>query len=141
MIVTPKGHYECPRCLSKDVYESEESIGAVAMTLDTPGPVNPTLINSVNAQVYRCRNCGEKAQLIFSQKYIAQKARKEAKAMPWATAPFAIIFLFVAIYIFNDPYIGNSGTGIALAIGCVILSLIFGLVAFTAIKAAPKKRK
>jgi hypothetical protein len=140
MTVTPKGHYECPRCHSKDVYESEESIGALAMTIDTPGPVNPTLINNVSTQVYRCRNCGEKAKLIFSQKYIAEKARKEARAMPWATAPFAMAFLLVAIYILNDPYIGHTGTGIALAVGSGILSLIFGLVAFAAIKAAPKKR-
>lgn len=60
------GYYKCIRCGGGDVYVSEENGRTYALTLDTPGPVDPTLFNTFKEKVTRCRNCGEKSNYIMS---------------------------------------------------------------------------
>ncbi len=129
MTTLEKGYHECPRCFSRDVYESQETSGAIAYTLNTPGPIDPTIINPIKNQIFMCRNCGEKANWFFNQEYIEEKRRRESKVIPFVTAPFAAVFLLLGIYVFNDPWLSTSGTGLIAGIGSLALAVIFGLVA------------
>ena len=117
-----KGHYQCPRCNSVDIYETTETTGAMAFTLNTPGPVDPTIVNPIRNQVFRCRDCGEKARWIPNPSYIAAKMKREAKVMPWVSGPFTIVFAALGIWVFNDPWLRESGTGIGVGDGITIIS-------------------
>ena len=60
------GYYQCIRCGGRDTYESEETTSYTAMTIDTPGPIDHTLVNANKRKMQRCRACGERAQYIMS---------------------------------------------------------------------------
>ena len=55
--VKNQGHYECRSCSGKKYYSSEETSGAYAITLNTPGPVDPTIVNTLKKNVIRCQDC------------------------------------------------------------------------------------
>ena len=136
-----KGYYECPRCGSKDVFEAEEVTGAMALTLNTPGPVDPTLVNLIKSTVVKCRSCGEKARWQYTQQYLANKRKKEESIMPWVTTPFAFVFLFLALYFFTDPWLRESGSGIFIGIFSLVMGIIFSLVAYSSITTQLKRKK
>ena len=134
-----KGHYECPRCNSTDVFESQETTGAMAFTLNTPGPVDPTIINPIKSQVYLCRNCGEKAKWIPNARYIAAKLEKETRMMPWVSAPFAVIFTLVGLYVLNEPWLRESPTGIGVGLFSFLFAGLMALVTFSSFTSRKKK--
>ena len=74
--VKNEGHFECPRCSSREYYNSEETAGAYAMTLNTPGPVDPTIINTIKKNVTRCKECQSEMRWIPSA--AALKAREKS---------------------------------------------------------------
>ena len=61
------GYYLCPRCGGDQAYSSEENGRTFAMTLNTPGPVDPTLFHTMKQTVSRCKNCGEKTKYIMTE--------------------------------------------------------------------------
>lgn len=62
------GCYQCPRCNSREVYDSEKTIGVSAMTIDVPGPVNSTIVNVDRVDAKRCRHCNSVAPYIMHPK-------------------------------------------------------------------------
>jgi hypothetical protein len=62
-----KGKQVCIRCKSDRIYYTEETIGAIGMTLNTPGPVDPVLVNSVKGTVSRCQDCGGRTRYVYSE--------------------------------------------------------------------------
>jgi DNA-directed RNA polymerase subunit RPC12/RpoP len=65
------GVYVCPRCGSGETYSSEENGRTFALTLDTPSPVDPTILHTMKQEIVRCKKCGEKSN------YHGRKASKE----------------------------------------------------------------
>ncbi len=118
------GHYECPRCQGQDVYKSEETTGAMAMTLDTPGPVDPTLVNYTKSTVIRCRNCGEKARWFDSPETIRYKQKRDSSATKVIGIIAGIGFFFGGIYIMAQDIEGTTG----LVIGAFVASAFFLLI-------------
>lgn len=129
-----KGHYECPRCNSSDLFESTETTGAMALTVNTPGPVDPTLISPITNRVLVCRNCGEKARWIDNPLFIAEKLAKEEKVMPWITGIFALLFAGFGIYALNQPWLLESSSGGLLLVVSLVLTGIFALATFSMAK-------
>jgi hypothetical protein len=100
------GTYQCPRCNSREVYDSEKTIGVSAMTIDVPGPVNSTIVNVDKVSAKRCRYCNTltpylrhpKAQAEFD----ARKRKNLEDKIKKAGIVLAVIFsLFVVIGIYN----------------------------------------
>ncbi len=60
------GYFKCIRCGGRDTYKSLETVGFSAISVDTPGPVDHTLVNANKKEITRCRACGEKAEYIMS---------------------------------------------------------------------------
>ena len=77
------GCYQCPRCNSREVYDSEKTIGVSAMTIDVPGPVNSTIVNVDRVDAKRCRYCNSVAPYIMHPKakeeFDARRRRKIEK--------------------------------------------------------------
>lgn len=77
------GCYQCPRCNSREVYDSEKTIGVSAMTIDVPGPVNSTIVNVDRVDAKRCRHCNSVAPYIMHPKakeeFDARRRRKIEK--------------------------------------------------------------
>ena len=77
------GCYQCPRCNSREVYDSEKTIGVSAMTIDVPGPVNSTIVNVDRVDAKRCRDCNSVAPYIMHPKakeeFDARRRRKIEK--------------------------------------------------------------
>lgn len=75
------GCYQCPRCYNRDVYDSEKTIGAYAVTYDVKGPVNPTFVNADTIPVKRCRKCNEVADYIEHPKYKKEMQERRLKRL------------------------------------------------------------
>jgi uncharacterized protein (DUF983 family) len=90
------GYYQCIRCGGRDTYESEETTSYTAMTIDTPGPIDHTLVNANKRKMQRCRACGERAQYIMTN----AEAAKEKKAV--ITAVVSVV-AFVVLMILTIP--------------------------------------
>ena len=73
------GHYECPRCNGRRTYESEETIGAFGMTLETENIVSPSIIRPTKGVVIRCKDCGERTKWFDSDETKAYKYNRETK--------------------------------------------------------------
>jgi hypothetical protein len=119
------GHWECTSCKGRNVYVSEEVSGAMAVTINTPGPVDPTYINTIRNKVTRCKACGERARWILSPEGLKAKGRKENSQMVWIGYIFGVIFAGMALYFWLTwPY--EFDMAIILMIGAMaLLSLIF----------------
>ncbi len=134
-VVNP-GHYLCPRCKSQQVYESQETTGAYAVTLDTPGPINPTFVNRIQQTIMRCINCNEKAIWIDSPEAIAAKNHRDSVGYAWVGFIFGFVFLFLGMYIADQAIDGTTG----LMVGSFIGSAIMFLIGYYGYKSASAKK-
>jgi hypothetical protein len=97
--VANMGHWECTSCKGRNVYVSEEVSGAMAVTINTPGPVDPTYINTIRNKVTRCSDCDQRAIWILSPEALAAKGRKENSQMVWVGYFGGVAFAGMALYI------------------------------------------
>lgn len=97
------GCYQCPRCNSREVYNSEKTISVSAMTIDVPGPVNSTIINTDKVDAKRCRHCNTVAPWIAHPKAIEEaKARKVIKIKKMLKISSIVLgVLFAIILVIN----------------------------------------
>jgi DNA-directed RNA polymerase subunit RPC12/RpoP len=91
--------YVCPRCGSSDTYSSEENGRTFAVTLDTPGPVDPTVFHTMKETVTRCKNCGEKPNYIYSAVDLLKNSQNGVK-IGWTTG---LSFGFVGLSLIVLP--------------------------------------
>jgi hypothetical protein len=101
------GTYQCPRCNSREVYDSEKTIGVSAMTIDVPGPVNSTIVNVDKVSAKRCRYCNTVTPYLRHPKAQAEfEARKrknlEKKLKKAGLVLIVIISIFAVIGIYNS---------------------------------------
>jgi hypothetical protein len=120
------GYYQCPRCNGREAYESEETTGAMAMTLNTDNPVDPTIIRSTTGIVMRCKECGEKTRWFDSAETVAYKTKRDAKASTVISYVGGLGFLFMGFYIIGQGLEGTTG----LTIGVFVASAIFLLMGY-----------
>jgi len=100
------GCYQCPRCNSREVYDSEKTIGVSAMTIDVPGPVNSTIVNVDRVDAKRCRYCNTITPYLRHPKAQAEfEARKrknlEKNLKKAGVVVLVVLSLFAAIGIYN----------------------------------------
>jgi hypothetical protein len=94
------GCYQCPRCNSREVYDSQKTIGVSAMTIDVPGPVNSTIVNVDKVDAKRCRYCNSVAPWIAHPKAVAEaKARKAKKIKKILKVGSVVVAAFIAMII------------------------------------------
>ena len=98
------GHWACRKCGGTDLYNSEETTGAYAMTLNTPGPVDPTVINTLKSNILRCKACQEKATWIMSGEAVKEMNRRENSAGAWISFPGAIIIGSIPFMLYEPPF-------------------------------------
>jgi hypothetical protein len=99
------GHWECTRCKSQNVHVSEEVSGAMGVTINTPGPIDPILINTIKNKVTRCSDCGERASWILSPEALKAKGRRENAKMVWVGYLGGVAFAGTALYLWLTwPY-------------------------------------
>lgn len=95
------GCYQCPRCNSREVYNSEKTISVSAMTIDVPGPVNSTIINTDKVDAKRCRHCNTVAPWIAHPKAIeeakARKVKKIKKMLKISSIVLGILFAIILV--------------------------------------------
>ena len=96
----------------------------MAMTLNTPGPVDPILVNHIKSTVIRCTICREKSTWHDSAETIAYKQKREKKQMKAVGLISGFGFLFGGLYIVDQGSEGTTG----LAIGTFVASAIFFLI-------------
>lgn len=89
------GYYKCIRCGGTATYMSLETVGFSAISVDTPGPVDHTLVNANKREIARCRACGEKAQYIMSS---AEAAKDKKKNL---VTGIGTLVLFIAVVIWG----------------------------------------
>ena len=101
------GCYQCPRCNSREVYDSEKTINVSAITIDAPGPASSTIINSDQIHTKRCRHCNTEAPWLAHPKAVeeanerkAEKLRKVLKVVGIFLG--AIVGIMFALNIFNS---------------------------------------
>jgi hypothetical protein len=125
------GHWECTSCKGQNVYVSEEVSGAMAVTINTPGPIDPTYINTIKNKVTRCSDCGERASWILSPEALKAKGRRENAQMVWIGYLGGVAFAGSALYLWLTwPY--EFELTIILLIGAsALLSLIFFSVGYS----------
>jgi hypothetical protein len=127
---TNVGYWECTNCRSRDVYVSEEVSGAMAVTINTPGPVDPTFINQIKHNVTRCNHCGAKAMWVLTPEALKAKGRRENSQMVWIGYIASVVFAGVGLYFWLTwPY--DFNLTIILVIGAMALfSLVFFMVGY-----------
>lgn len=121
------GHYKCPRCESGKAYESEENTGAMGLTLNTDGPVDPTIIRATTSIVMRCFDCGEKTKWFDSAETRAYKAKRDATASTIICYVAGVIFLLAGIYVIGLDISGTTGATI-FTFAMSAIFLFFGYV-------------
>lgn len=134
--VSNPGHYFCPRCKGVEVYESKETVGAFAVSFDSPGPVDPTLVNRIQGTVVRCVNCAEKAVWIDSPEAIAANKRQKSVEYAWVGGIFGVVFLCLGIFILSSDVPGTSG----LMFGSFFGSAVFFLIGYTGYSSAKRNQ-
>jgi hypothetical protein len=67
-----KSKQVCISCGGEHVFYTEETIGAIGMTMNTPGPVDPVLVNTVKGTVSRCQDCGGRTRYVHSQEQLSR---------------------------------------------------------------------
>lgn len=115
------GQYVCPRCGSNEAYQSEEVTGAMALSYDTPGPVDPTMVSAIKGKVMRCKDCGEKTNWVLSAEGRRAKARRETKANSVIGIIFGVVFSLLGLYLMGA---GIPGTTIIM-VGCFVIAAVF----------------
>jgi hypothetical protein len=124
------GYYQCPRCNGRNAYESEETTGAIALTLNTDNPVDPTIIRPTTGTVMRCKDCSEKTKWFDSAETIAYKAKRETKANTVIGYVGGVVFFFSGFWIIGQDLDGLTG----LTIGSFVASAVFFLVGYSSSK-------
>lgn len=101
------GTYQCPRCNSREVYDSEKTIGVSAMTIDVPGPVNSTIVNVDKVSAKRCRYCNTVTPYLrhprAQAEYEARRKKdleKKLKRVGWVATIIIALFLVGKIMFF-----------------------------------------
>jgi hypothetical protein len=105
------GCYQCPRCNSREVYDSEKTIGVSAMTIDVPGPVNSTIVNVDKVDAKRCRYCDSVAPYVMHPKAreefeIRKKSKRKRRLKFLGLAAGGVLGVILAGNI--TSYIGNQ---------------------------------
>jgi DNA-directed RNA polymerase subunit RPC12/RpoP len=121
------GVYVCPRCGSGETYSSEENGRTIALTLDAPGPVDPTLFRTMKETVTRCKKCGEKTAYIPS-KEDRLKNMQSAVKQSWSSFGFfgvtGILVLSIPLFTNGEPWLTNGELSeITSWIGIIFLAL------------------
>jgi hypothetical protein len=98
------GHWQCRKCGGRDLYNSEETTGAYAMTLNTPGPVDPTIVNTLKSNVLRCEACQEKAIWIMSEEAVQEMNRRENRLGAWISFPSAVILGAIPFMLYEPTF-------------------------------------
>jgi hypothetical protein len=95
------GCYQCPRCNSREVYDSEKTIGVTAMTIDVRGPVDSTIVNVDKVHAKRCRYCNSVAPYIAHPKAVeeakARKVKKIKKMLKISSIVLGILFAIILV--------------------------------------------
>jgi len=128
---TNTGHRECTGCKGQNIYVSEEVSGAMAVPINTPGPVDLTFMKTILFKVKRCSDCGEKVIWILSPEAFAAERRKQGSQMVWIGYLGGVAFAGTALYLWLTwPY--EFELTIILLIGAsALLSLIFFSVGYS----------
>ena len=107
------------------------------LTINTPGPIDPTFVNTIKNKVTRCADCGEKAIWILSPEALKAKGRKENSQMVWVGYISGVVFAGVALYLLLTwPY--EFDLTIILLIGA---SVLFSFLSFvTGVSSAQMKK-
>jgi hypothetical protein len=103
------GCYQCPRCNNRDVYDSEKTIGAYAITYNVKGPVDPTFINTDTIPVKRCRNCNEVAEYLEHPKYKEELKELKLKRI----RQIGLIVSAILLVVFSIAFINKVRTDLA----------------------------
>ena len=101
------GCYQCPRCNSREVYDSEKTINVSAITIDAPGPASSTIINRDKVHATRCRYCNTEALWLAHPKAVQEAKERKAKKMQKIIKVVFIVFgvilgIVIALNIFNS---------------------------------------
>lgn len=101
------GCYQCPRCNSREVYDSEKTINVSAITIDAPGPASSTIINRDKIHATRCRYCNTEALWLAHPKAVQEAKERKAKKMQKTIKVVFIVFgvilgIVIALNIFNS---------------------------------------
>ena len=101
------GCYQCPRCNSREVYDSEKTINVSAITIDAPGPASSTIINRDKIHATRCRYCNTEALWLAHPKAVQEAKERKAKKMQKIIKVVFIVFgvilgIVIALNIFNS---------------------------------------
>ena len=101
------GCYQCPRCNSREVYDSEKTINVSAITIDVPGPASSTIINRDKIHATRCRHCNTEALWLAHPKAVEEAKERKAKKMKKIAKVVGIVFgiilgIVIALNIFNS---------------------------------------
>jgi hypothetical protein len=106
--------YVCPRCGSSETYSSEENGQTFALTLDTPGPVDPTLFHTMKETVTRCRNCGEKPNYKYNSADLLKNS-KDGLKLGWSTGlSFGLIgmsLIFLPLFLSGELFVITNWIG------------------------------
>ena len=105
------GTYQCPRCNSREVYDSEKTIGVSAMTIDVPGPVNSTIVNVDRVDAKRCRYCNSVAPYLMHPKAKEESDARKRRKIQQNLKRFAVVMgVLFGIYLALNAvsYIGNQ---------------------------------
>lgn len=94
------GCYQCPRCNSREVYDSEKTIGVSAMTIDVPGPVNSTIVNVDKVDAKRCRYCNTVAPYLMHPKAKEEFDARRRRKIEQNLKRFALVLgILVGVYV------------------------------------------
>jgi threonine/homoserine/homoserine lactone efflux protein len=100
----------------------------MGVTINTPGPIDPTFINTIRNKVTRCSDCDQRAIWILSPEALKAKGRKENSQMVWVGYIFGVIFGGMAIYFWLTwPF--EFDLTIGLVIGALVLFSFLSFVA------------
>lgn len=127
----------CPRCRKKVEFNSVAvSDPTHAYTLDTDGPIDPTIIRSSSKVVNVCKNCGSQELFRSKSAYdsnldaISRKNRNTAKSLKWWLGIFmlalgAIGSMFLGLGS-NQTFLG-FGFNELIIMSLLAIILIFGI--------------
>jgi hypothetical protein len=137
------GYYQCPRCNGHEAYESEETTGAMATTLNTDGPVDPTIIRTTTGIVMRCKDCGEQVKWFDSVETLAYKYKRDTNWTAWIGTPSGILMVILGIWALTSGLPFGTGEIVFFWI-IIVLGALFtlgGIATFQEIMAAKKLEK
>jgi hypothetical protein len=100
----------------------------MGLTLNTDGPVDPTLIRATTSVVMRCTDCGEKTKWYDSIETMQYKEKRDASASKVIGWIGGFCFLFGGFFIMGEDLEGTTG----LIVGTFVVSAFFFLIGIVA---------